>query len=299
MPIVTRHSAITVAVLALASLSIVGVFVWSGIYNIGADDTHTKPVYAALQMMRERSITARANKLHPPPNLDDPALIRQGAGNYNAMCTGCHLGPGMEATELSKGLYPPPPNLSKADVFDPSHHFWVIKHGIKASGMPAWGKSMSDEYLWNMVAFLKVLPTLNAEQYQAMVDSSGGHSHGGGETMPHDDGEGMPDPHGNMPSNGMPMEGMSMDEAKPHAHPPGTPSHQDKVADPHAGMDMDGNRSADASKAHVDAPGAPADHHKTPAPTSAAGTVEHRHADGTVESHPAPQPTPADDGHEH
>ncbi|MHB8911645.1 MAG: c-type cytochrome [Lysobacter sp.] len=286
MPIVTRHSAITVAVLAVASLSIVGVFVWSGIYNIGADDTHTKPVYAVLQMMRERSITARADKLHPPPNLDDPALIRQGAGNYNAMCTGCHLGPGMEATELSKGLYPPPPNLSQADVFDPSHHFWVIKHGIKASGMPAWGKSMSDEYLWNMVAFLKVLPRLNAEQYQAMVARSGGHEHGGGETMPDD--------HGNMP-----MEGMPMDESKPHAHPPGTPTHQDKAADPHAGMDMGGNRSADASKPHVDAPDAPADHHKPPAPTPAAGTVEHRHADGTVESHPAPQPTPADDGHEH
>lgn len=268
MPIVTRHSAITVAVLAVASLSIVGVFVWSGIYNIGADDTHSKPVYAVLQTMRERSITARANKLHPPPNLDDPALIRQGAGNYNAMCTGCHLGPGMAATELSKGLYPSPPDLSKADVGDPSHHFWVIKHGIKASGMPAWGKSMSDEYLWNMVAFLKVLPTLDAAQYQALVDSSGGHSHGGGETMPHDDGEGMPDDHGNMPMAGGPMEGMPKIESKPH----------------------------------VDAPGTPADHHSATAPatpTPAATTIEHRHADGTVESHPAPQPVPADDGHDH
>ena len=270
MPIVTRHSAITVAVLALASLLIIGIFVWSGIYNIGADDTHTKPVYSMLQMMRERSISARANKLHPPPNLNDPASIRQGAGNYNAMCTGCHLGPGMEETELSKGLYPSPPNLSKADVLDPAHHFWVIKHGIKASGMPAWGKSMSDEYIWNMVAFLQQLPKLSPEQYQAMIASSGGHEHGGGETQPHGDGEGMPDDHGNMPMEGMPMEGMPMDESKPHADPPGTP----------------------------------ANHHQTAAPAKPAskpvtGSVEHRHADGTVESHPAPQPTQADDGHEH
>ena len=260
MPILTRHSAITVAVLAVASLSIVGVFVWSGIYNIGADDTHTKPVYAALQLVRDRSITARAHRLHPPPNLDDPALIRQGAGNYNAMCTGCHLSPGMAGTELSEGLYPSPPDLTKADIGDPSHHFWVIKHGIKASGMPAWGKSMSDEYIWNMVAFLKVLPDLDAEQYKALVASSGGHSHGGGETKPHEDGQGV-DMHG------------------------GTPG-------------------ADDSKAHVDAPGAPADHHHTPAPAKpsskpAGDTVEHRHADGTVESHPAPQSAPADDGHEH
>jgi hypothetical protein len=90
----------------------------------------------------------------------------------------------MEPTELSKGLYPPPPNLSQAEVIDPSHHFWVIKHGIKASGMPAWGKSMGDAYIWNMVAFLKVLPTLSAGQYQAMVAGSGGHAHGGGGASP-------------------------------------------------------------------------------------------------------------------
>jgi len=265
MPIVTRHSLLTVAVVALASLLIIGVFVWSGIYNIGADDTHTRPVYTLLQTLRDRSITARARELHPPPNLDDPALILRGAGNYDAMCSGCHLAPGMEATELSKGLYPSPPNLSKADVADPSHHFWVIKHGIKASGMPAWGKSMADEHLWGMVAFLQQLPRLDAGQYRAMVASSGGHSHGGGESKPHDEGEGMPDGHGDMP-----MQGMPMDEPKPHAHPPGTP----------------------------------ADHHDTtapvkPVPKPAAGTVEHRHADGTVESHPTPQPVPADDGHDH
>ena len=292
MPFLTRKSVLAGSIVVATAVAVVGGFVWSGIYNIGADDTHTRPVYAMLQLVRDRSITARAHKLHPPPNLDDPALIQQGAGNYNAMCTGCHLSPGMAATELSQGLYPSPPDLTKADVGDPSHHFWVIKHGIKASGMPAWGKSMGDEYIWNMVAFLKVLPTLNAEQYEAMVASSSGHSHGGGETKPHGHAEGVPDDHGDMP-----MEGMTMDGSKPHAHPPGTPAHQDKAADPHAGMDMAGNRSADVSKV-------PADHHKTvapakPAPKPAAGTIEHRHADGKVESHPAPQPAPADDGHDH
>ncbi len=281
MPIVTRHSTITVVVLALASLLIVGIFVWSGIYNIAADDTHTKPVYSMLQMLRERSITARANKLHPPPNLNDAARIRQGAGNYDAMCTGCHLAPGMAETELSKGLYPVPPNLSKADVKDPAHHFWVIKHGIKASGMPAWGKSMSDEYIWNMVAFIQQLPALDAAQYEALVASSGGHSHGGGETMPHGDGDGMDGHHSEMPKS------MSMSESGPHA-----------------GMDMGNDMPADASKPHAHPPGTPADHHNAPAtaeaaPETAPKTVEHRHADGTVESHPASQPVQADDGHGH
>ena len=195
MPLVTRHSMITVAVLALASLLAIIGFVWSGIYDIGADTAHTRPVYSMLQMLRERSITARADKLHPPPDLNDAALIRQGAGNYDAMCTGCHLGPGMGPTELSKGLYPAPPDFSKADIENPSHHFWVIKHGIKASGMPAWGRSMRDEYIWGLVAFLQQLPKLDAAQYKALVASSEGHSHGGGETGEHHHEEGAEEHH--------------------------------------------------------------------------------------------------------
>ncbi len=265
MPIVTRHSMTTVVVLVLASLLIIGIFVWSGIYNIGADDKHSRPVYSMLQMIRERSITVRANRLHPPPNLNDADLVRQGAGNYNAMCTGCHLAPGMTGTELSRGLYPAPPNLATAEVGDAAHHFWVIKHGIKASGMPAWGPSMDDEYIWGMVAFLQQLPTMDAAQYQALVDSSGGHSHGGGETQPHGHDDGMADDHGDMS-----MDGATRDAARPHAHAPGTP----------------------------------ADHHDTAAGTAPTSRippvmVEHRHADGTVESHPVTPPAPADDGHDH
>lgn len=265
----TRHIIVTGAVLGALALG-AGVFAWSGIYNIGADDAHTRPVYSMLEMLRERSVTARAHKLHPPPNLNNAALIRQGAGNYNAMCTGCHLAPGMAATELSKGLYPSPPDLSRADVGDPSHHFWVIKHGIKASGMPAWGMSMSDDYIWNMVAFLQQLPKLDAAQYQALVASSGGHSHGGGESMPHDDGQEMADHHA------VAMEGMPMDESKPHSHPAGTPAHDEGAAG-HAGM-ATGATPIDESKPHSHPPGTKAHDDNPPA---------------------TPATKPSGDGHDH
>jgi hypothetical protein len=58
----------------------------------------------------------------------------------------------------------------------------LIKHGVKASGMPAWGKSMNDDYIWNLAAFLQALPKLDEAGYRTMVAQSGGHSHGGGET---------------------------------------------------------------------------------------------------------------------
>lgn len=167
-----------VAVVATAAVSL-------GVYNVAADDPHSRPVYALLETARERSIEVRAAKLQVPTNLDDPERIRQGAGNYNAMCVTCHLSPDAAATEMSKGLYPAPPNLSKHPV-GPAEAFWVIKHGIKASGMPAWGQSMGDDYIWGLVAFLEQMPGLDAQQYRDLVAASGGHQHGGGESGMHD-----------------------------------------------------------------------------------------------------------------
>jgi mono/diheme cytochrome c family protein len=105
------------------------------------------------------------------------------------MCVGCHLKPGVERSEASAGLYPAPPNLTRHRTDDAKRAFWVVKHGIKMSGMPAWGRSMEDEHIWGIVAFLRTLPDLSPERYQQLVAASGGHSHGGHEDEPHDDGE--------------------------------------------------------------------------------------------------------------
>jgi mono/diheme cytochrome c family protein len=173
---------ITLAVASVvAALGVMGV-VYFGLINVGADDPHSAPVHAFLDTARDRSVEMRAQDIDVP-DLDDEAKIRAGAGNYDSMCVGCHLAPEAPETELSKGLYPAPPNLSEAGLYEsPAKTFWIIKHGIKATGMPAWGKSMEDQYIWGMVAFLKQLPTLDAGRYRALVSASGGHQHGGGET---------------------------------------------------------------------------------------------------------------------
>ena len=188
MSFITRKSLLSrlfvLAFLIATALIISAIFIWSGVYNVGADNTHTRPVRQILQTLRERSIETRASKLEVPTDLMDLAHIVQGAGNYDAMCVACHLSPGVAQTELSQGLYPAPPDLT-ANRVDAASAFWVIKHGIKASGMPAWGLSMGDVYIWNMAAFLQKLPELDAAEYQALVASSDGHSHGGGETLGH------------------------------------------------------------------------------------------------------------------
>ena len=157
----------TTAALVVIGVVGVGAFVYSGIYNIGADDHHTRPVYALMQTLRERSIEWRSKDL-TVPNLDDPQLILKGAGQYAAMCTGCHLAPGMADSEIRPGLYPQPPELSKFR-YDPREAFWVIKHGIKMSAMPAWGGSHDDVTIWSMVAFLQKLPELTPAQYKDIV----------------------------------------------------------------------------------------------------------------------------------
>ena len=179
---ITERALVAIATLAALAAGACA-YVWSGLYDIGADAPHWKPTYAMLETLRDRSIHVRAEKL-AVPNLEDPQLILKGAGQYAAMCTGCHLAPGMHDSEIRAGLYPQPPNLSQRRL-DPRVAFWVIKHGIKMSAMPAWGMAGHDDpTIWSMVAFLEKLPGMTPAQYQAIVakappddDMEMGHAH--------------------------------------------------------------------------------------------------------------------------
>ena len=77
--------------------------------------------------------------------------VAAGAERYAALCVGCHLAPGVTKSDLRPGLYPHPPNLSQEDSRDAQRAFWTIKHGIKMSAMPAWGKSLDDAAIWDIV----------------------------------------------------------------------------------------------------------------------------------------------------
>ena len=178
------------AILSLAGLLIVvacgtALFAWSGAYNVAADEPHWPLTERLMVLLRDRSAAVRAGGI-AVPDLGDESLIRTGAGNYEAMCVGCHLKPGLAKTELSFGLYPAPPQFARKRPDDPATAFWVIKHGIKMSAMPAWGKSMDDGSIWGMVAFLQKLPEMSESQYHEMVESSEGHTHGPGEHDVHD-----------------------------------------------------------------------------------------------------------------
>ena len=104
--------------------------------------------------------------------MTDAKRVAAGAGLYAEMCTGCHLGPGIAPTELSQGLYPQAPELARGDDLSPAEQFWTIKHGVKLSAMPAWGKTHSDDLIWDMVAFIRQMPKLSPEQYKKLAASA-------------------------------------------------------------------------------------------------------------------------------
>lgn len=195
----TTDRFITIVTVVAALFVGAGVFVVSGVYNVGADAPHWPITYKIMQTVRDRSIAVRADQLSVP-NLEDPQLILKGAGQYAAMCTGCHLAPGMHDSELRPGLYPQPPDLSR-HVVEPKVAFWAIKHGIKMSAMPAWGASHDDATIWSMVAFLQKLRGMTAAQYKDIVakappdddmDMDNDHDEGKAEASPAPAMSGMP-----------------------------------------------------------------------------------------------------------
>lgn len=158
----------------LVVLILLGVaFIFSGVYNVGADVPHFIITRVILASTRERSVERHSADLKVP-NLDDPAKIAEGARHYAHSCAGCHLAPGSGSSEIRQMLDPHPPDLVKhGDSLSPKEIFWVAKHGIKMTAMPAWGKKFNDDQLWSIVAFVRKMPGMSYEQYQKLSGTGG------------------------------------------------------------------------------------------------------------------------------
>lgn len=189
-------------VLALAVLGALGVFVfaYSGVYNVAATDEHWPATRWLVHVTKERSIALRADDIRVPEPGGRERLLT-GADAYDRMCAHCHTPPGGDETPVAQGLYPAPPDMTHAaEEYSAAELFWIIKHGIKASGMPAWGPSHGDGELWSIVAFVRRLPELDAEDYRRLVAAARVENvgHHGGAASPtdgesgHDHGDGAP-----------------------------------------------------------------------------------------------------------
>lgn len=167
-------------VAALALLVLLGAaFVYSGAYNVAASEPHTDLVSGLLGTLQEQSIEQRASEDVPLPT--DSTALTHGLEHFAAMCVVCHGAPGVDRGEIGRGLNPRPPSLSREALeMEDGELVWVIKHGIKFTGMPAFGPTHSDEQLRQIAAFVRTLPELSAEEYARLVETlpEGGHHHG-------------------------------------------------------------------------------------------------------------------------
>ena len=159
----------TLAILAsLAVLAVAGgaLFVYSGIYNVAATEQHTAPVYWILEKAARRSVLRRAQEIEVPP-LTEPVTLERGLRLYHTNCVSCHGAPGIAPDGFALGMLPVPANLAwTAREWQPAEVYWVVKHGIKTSGMPAWEFRLADTDLWAIVAFVATLPTLSPREYR-------------------------------------------------------------------------------------------------------------------------------------
>ena len=174
---------------SLASLALIAVLggaivIYLGLFNVAATDHHAAPVYWLMEQARVRSIKVRAAGITPPAGLDDPRNVVIGTEHFAAHCAVCHGAPGVPKGDIAMGLYPAPPNLAEsATRYDSSELFWIVKNGIKMTGMPAWSDHGDDE-LWAVVVFIKKLPSMSEQDYAKLVVESmvsGGHHHHGGD----------------------------------------------------------------------------------------------------------------------
>ena len=182
-----RTAFVTIGVVLFIAVLTALAVIYGGIPNVAATSQHQSLVHWALSTTREHSVERRAEHIQVPP-LDSQDRVENGFRGYREMCAICHTPPGDQASPLAEGLNPQPPDLSKvAKQRSAAEMFWAIKNGIRMTGMPAWGLTHSDDEIWELVAFLKVLPKLDPSEYQAMarrLPAGHGHSDGARQNAP-------------------------------------------------------------------------------------------------------------------
>jgi mono/diheme cytochrome c family protein len=157
---------IGVEIVIIAAVGLI--VVYGGYYNVAATSKDPAWMDSLLGAISDHSIEHHAAGIPVSPTFEKPDL-EVGYDHYSEMCVMCHGAPGVEAGDAAQGLNPQPPHLYETvGDLSPSEVFWILKHGIKMTGMPAFGPTHDDEKLWNIAAFVKKLPGMTPEQYAQM-----------------------------------------------------------------------------------------------------------------------------------
>lgn len=168
--------AVVVIILIIESIAFFA-YVNSGKFNLAVGTPYPPGMIVMLEKARDESILKASKNVLIPADFEAMSTSR-GARIYKQVCINCHGEPGKDATKFGKALDPVPPDLRESgEEMNPEPIFWIIKNGIKMTGMPAVGKLYKEEDLWSITAFIKKLPLLYPEKTNHIRGSD--HHHGG------------------------------------------------------------------------------------------------------------------------
>ena len=130
----------------------------------------------------EVSMARRARSFAIPPDArikrnpvpSSPEVLAEGMAHYADHCANCHANDGSGKTEMGQGLFPKAPDmrLAATQQMSDGELFYVIEHGIRFTGMPAWstGTPEGEESTWHLVHFLRHLPQVTESELEAMKE---------------------------------------------------------------------------------------------------------------------------------
>jgi mono/diheme cytochrome c family protein len=138
-----------------------------GLMPVNADGTHSSLEARIMPLVLHASIVRHASGDTNPISVNEENL-KAGVSTYKEMCARCHSTPGGNPSAYGQSFYPPAPQLlGGMSNYTDSQLFWTIKHGIRNTGMPAWGAMLSDDEIWQIVSLLKhsqdLPPSVEAE----------------------------------------------------------------------------------------------------------------------------------------
>ena len=154
---------------ALAALS-AGVVIGAGLVDFSASAPPGRLEERLATFALNRSIARHAPKSRSPLN-DSPDAAAAGLALFRTHCVDCHGAPGTDPTDGGASLNPPAPGLTlpRVQARPDGELFWIVSHGIRMTGMPAFGPSHSETEIWQLVAALKRLPHLTDDERRSLA----------------------------------------------------------------------------------------------------------------------------------
>jgi cytochrome c553 len=143
---------------------------WGGFYSVAASRGHWPGFEVMLEFAMRSSVRTHAMWIDVPPTIDEPQRLRRGAAHFQQGCAHCHASPDGPSMLVGRTMLPPPSDLKDlVPTWTAKELFWIVKNGLKYTGMPSWPAQQRDDEVWDVVAFLIELPAMSRSRYRELA----------------------------------------------------------------------------------------------------------------------------------